>query len=127
MPSLWCRLAIIFALLFTVRSEAQVRTRAVAAATVHSVVLTWLASADAGVAYNVYRLAGTCPSSGTAGFTLLASAVTALTYTDTTVTVGSSFCYYATATLNGLESVPSNLAPAVIIPAPPTSLMAGAH
>ena len=93
-----------------------------AKAQAHSAVLSWNASPDAGVSYNVYRLTGACPASGTAGFTKLnAAAVTTLTYTDSTVALGA-VCYYVTATLNGAESVPSNTASAVVLPGAPTLL-----
>jgi hypothetical protein len=91
-----------------------------ATATSRAVLLTWTASTDAGAAYNIYRLTGLCPTSGTTGFTNIGTAITATTYTDTTVGVGP-YCYYATATLNGEESTPSNLVSANVLPAPPTS------
>jgi len=88
----------------------------------HSVSLTWTASTDSVSGYYIYRLGGTCPTSGTSGFTrITATVVTGTAYTDTAVTAGS-YCYYATSVLNGVESVPSNLASAVILPAPPTAL-----
>jgi len=94
----------------------------VAHAQTHSASLTWTASTDSGVSYNVYRLSGACPSSGTNGFAKInAAPVTATTYADNTVAPGT-YCYYATAVLNGAESIPSNLASAVILPAPPTAL-----
>jgi hypothetical protein len=92
------------------------------AAQSHSVSLKWTASTDSGVSYNVYRLAAACPASGSAGFSKITAApLTATAYTDTTVGPGA-YCYYATSVLNGAESVPSNLASAVILPAAPTSL-----
>ena len=95
---------------------------AAAGAQSHSVSLTWTASTDSGVSYNVYRLSGACPTSGTAGFSKITTAtITATAYTDTTATPGD-YCYYATSVLNGAESIPSNMASAVILPAPPTSL-----
>jgi hypothetical protein len=88
----------------------------------HSVSLSWTASTDSGVSYNVYRLSAACPATGTAGFTkITATTVIATTYTDGTVAPGT-YCYYATSVLNGSESVPSNLASAVILPAAPTAL-----
>jgi hypothetical protein len=86
----------------------------------HSASLTWTASPDAAtnpkLGYNVYRLAGACPASGTAGFTKLnTTPLTTTTFSDTSVTLGT-FCYYVTATLNGAESVPSNTASAVVLP-----------
>jgi hypothetical protein len=95
---------------------------AAARAQAHSVSLTWTASADGGVSYNVYRFSGACPSTGTSGFSKITlSPATATTYTDSTAAPGT-YCYYATSVLNGAESAPSNLASAVILPAAPTSL-----
>jgi cellulose 1,4-beta-cellobiosidase len=94
----------------------------VAAQSAHSVSLAWTASTDAGVSYNVYRLTGACPTTGSAGFAKITAApVAATAYTDTGMAPGA-YCYYATSVLNGAESAPSNLAAAVILPAPPTSL-----
>jgi len=94
----------------------------VAHAQAHSASLTWTASTDSGVSYNVYRLSGACPSTATSGFAKInAALVTATTYADSTVAPGT-YCYYATAVLNGAESIPSNLASAVILPAAPTAL-----
>jgi hypothetical protein len=92
----------------------------------HSVSLSWTASSDAAanptLAYNVYRISGACPASGTTGFVKLsASPVSGTTFTDSTVPLGQ-VCYYVTATLNGGESLPSNTAAAVILPGAPTSL-----
>ena len=92
----------------------------------HSASLTWGASPDAAanptLSYNVYRLSGACPTSGTAGFTKLnTTPVTTLTFTDSTIALGNA-CYYVTATLNGAESVPSNTASAVVLPGAPTLL-----
>ena len=92
----------------------------------HSVSLSWVASSDASanptLGYNVYRLAGACPTSGTTGFTKLnAAPVTTPSFTDSTVGLGS-VCYYVTATLNGAESVPSNTASAVVLPGAPSVL-----
>ena len=92
----------------------------------HSASLSWTASPDAAanpsLGYNIYRLSGACPTSGTAGFTKLnATPISTTTYTDASVGLGS-FCYYVTATLNGAESVPSNTASAVVLPGAPTLL-----
>ncbi len=87
----------------------------------HSVTLSWTASTDAGVNYNVYRISGTCPATAT-GFTQLnASAVTTTTYTDSGMVPGK-WCYYVTSTLGGAESLPSNMASAVILPSAPTAV-----
>jgi hypothetical protein len=83
-------------------------------------VVTWNASSDAAanptLAYNVYKLAGACPASGTAGFAKVnTSPVSALTFTDSGIGVGP-VCYYVTATLNGAESIPSNTAGGTVGP-----------
>ena len=107
----------------------------------HSVVLTWSASTDPGAAYNVYRAAGTigggnsvtCPAAPViplpvgSAWTQITTGVTATTYTDTAVSAGSAYCYAATSTLSGLESGPSNVASALVFPAPPSGLTAAAH
>ena len=93
-----------------------------APADAHSVSLSWTASTDSVAGYNIYRLAGACPASGSTGFTKITAAiVTGTTYTDSSITPGA-YCYYATSTVNGAESAPSNFASAVILPAPPTAL-----
>lgn len=88
----------------------------------HSVSLTWTASTDTVAGYYIYRSAGPCPTAGTSGFTKITpTAVTGTAYTDSTVAPGA-YCYYATSVLNGVESVPSSLVSAVILPAAPTAL-----
>jgi hypothetical protein len=88
----------------------------------HSVSLKWTASVDAGASYNIYRLTGTCPVSGTGGFSKIsATPVSGTTFNDAAQSAGT-YCYYVTAVLNGAESLPSNLAAAVILPGAPTSL-----
>lgn len=91
-----------------------------------SVGLSWTASTSPNALYNVYRQAGACPA-GTGALTgnkLNATplATTATTYSDTTVIEGQTYCYYLKATLNTLESGPSNTAEAAIAPLPPTGL-----
>jgi len=72
------------------------------AQTTHSVTLTWADTLNpTGTTYSVYRATGLC--SGTPVFSKLATAVTVLTYKDTTVTPGN-YCYTVTATVNGVES-----------------------
>jgi hypothetical protein len=88
----------------------------------HSVGLKWTASTDAGVSYNIYRMAAACPANGTSGFSkITVTPVSATVYADSGIGPGA-YCYYATAVLNGAESVPSNFVSAVILPAAPTSL-----
>jgi hypothetical protein len=96
-----------------------------------SVTLSWTPSTNAttttpGTA-NVYRLTGTCPASVTTvtSFTQLAtSQPDGGPYTDSSVALGSTYCYVVTAVIGGVESVPSNTFQAVMSaqPAPPTGL-----
>ena len=115
MRAVFASLALVLALVSVAPAKAQ-----------HSVSLSWTASSDAAanptLAYNVYRLAGACPASGTVGFTkLTATPVTVSTFTDATVALGPA-CYYVTSTLNGAESLPSNFVSAVSLPGAPTLL-----
>ena len=88
--------------------------------TQHSVTLTWTDTLNpAGTTYSIYRATGLC--SGAPTFSKLASAVSAKTYPDTTVTPGN-YCYQATATVNGMESAPSNSVLAPVPSFPPTGL-----
>jgi hypothetical protein len=112
-------------------AHAQVR----ATATSHSVTLFWVASTDAALnptlGYQLYRLNGACPAvaptsvATAAGFVLISGAtpLTALTYTDLGFPVAplppGAYCYFVVSTLNGAQSVPSNLEPAVVLPASP--------
>lgn len=91
------------------------------AQTAHSVTLTWTDTQNPtmGTTYSVYRATGLC--SGTPTFSKLATAITTKTYQDTTVTPGN-YCYQATATVNGVESGPSNSAPAAVPAFAPTGL-----
>lgn len=88
----------------------------------HAVTLSWqdtLNPTGAGTTYSVYRSTGLC--SGTPTFSKVASAVTTMTYEDTTVTPGN-YCYEVTAVLNGMESAPSNTAAAAVPSFAPTQL-----
>jgi hypothetical protein len=75
----------------------------------HQVVLTWVASTSTVTGYNVYRLAGVCPASvSMPAFTKLTTTpVTTLTYTDTAVTAGSTYCYAITSVATGGEGSPN--------------------
>jgi hypothetical protein len=76
-------------------------------ATAHTDVLTWTASPTPNTTVNVYRAAGSCASNPTS-FTQIATGVAAGgPYTDASPLVGTQ-CYYVTATLNAVESAPSN-------------------
>ena len=85
--------------------------------------LTWTASTTVSVSYNMYRATGTCTATGLTFAKINPSPIGTLMYSDTTVSVGS-YCYRATATAAGLESAPSNLAQADVIPAAPAGLTA---
>jgi hypothetical protein len=91
-----------------------------AAQTTHSVTLAWVDTLNpSGTTYSVYRAPGLC--SGSPVFAKLATAVTVLTYLDSTVTPGS-YCYQVTATAAGVESAPSPTAAAAVPSFPPTQL-----
>lgn len=89
--------------------------------TTHSVTLTWADSLNPATVttYNVKRATGLC--TGTPVFTTIATAVTAKTYTDSTVTPGN-YCYEVTATVGGVESSPSNTANPAVPAFAPTAL-----
>jgi hypothetical protein len=90
------KLIILLVLLaFVVTAQAQ---------TPHSVTLNWAASPTTGVTgYNVYRFTGACAANIT--FTkLTASPITPLTFVDTAVTAGTTYCYSVTAVSPGGES-----------------------
>lgn len=84
----------------SIRTPVAVPSGLAAASTPAQVVLTWGAVSGA-TNYNVYR--GT--SAGTT--TLLASAVATATYTDTSVSNGTTY-YYAVTSFNGSESAKSS-------------------
>lgn len=87
----------------------------------HSVSLSWTASPDAAsnitLAYNVYRGSG----AGQETVKINTSPVTGTTFVDTNPPLGEDF-YIAKSVLNGVESIASNEATAVILPQPPTAL-----
>ena len=92
----------------------------------HSVTLTWTASPDAAsnptLAYDVYRAPAACPATPLVFVKVATTAPLATTFTDTNVPIGT-MCYAVTSLVNGAESVQSNPAPAVILPAAPTGLL----
>jgi hypothetical protein len=106
--------ALIIALLLCGNAQAQAAT--------HSVTLTWVDGKNPfGVTYTVYRTVGLC--SGTPTFSKLATGITVLTYSDTTVIPGP-YCYTATATVAGVESAQA-IPVQVTVPAfAPTALAA---
>lgn len=95
-----------------------------ASAASHSVVLTWTASPTPGVTYNIYRstTAGSCKA------TVLTTGITALTFTDTSVTSGATYFYSVDAQNGGGKSACTSPDVQVLIPidppAPPSGLSA---
>lgn len=92
----------------------------------HSVSLSWTASPDALPnpigSYFIYRASAPCAPIP-ASFTKIGTAPSSNNaFTDGTVIVGN-FCYAVTFSVNGAESLQSNLAPAVILPAAPSVLV----
>ena len=77
----------------------------------HDVMLTWTASTTLDVTYNVYRAFyhRGCPPASSPAWSQLVNGISDLTYTDLTVQDFKGYCYYVTADLNGVESVPSNI------------------
>lgn len=80
----------------------------------HSVTIAITDGQNVGASYAVYRLTGACPSQAPTatpppGWLLLnATGITALTYTDTTVAAGGSYCYNVIAITSAGSSAPSN-------------------
>jgi hypothetical protein len=102
---------------------------AVAHGQAHQVTLTWTASASSTPAnpgtVMVWRATGNCPASGigTLSYTAIAgSQPPAGSYVDTTVSSGTTYCYYVVAVIGGATSLPSDtfqgVIPAAVV-APP--------
>lgn len=89
------------------------------------VTLTWAASSTTGATYNVYRLAGACPAVLTGG-TKIASALTTLSFADTTVTTGL-WCYWGTTQVGTVESGPSVAVLINVAPQPPQGFTGMTH
>lgn len=90
----------------------------------HSVTLNWTASTDSSAttpaSYNIYRASTTTDCTAATGFVkITATPVSALTFTDTGVTVGESLCYAASTVISGLEGNQSAPVLARILPAAP--------
>jgi chitodextrinase len=98
------------------------------AQTSHSATLTWsyTQGPDAATGFFVQRATGACsPTSAFANVNTTAIPVATLTYQDTTISAGASYCYQVVAVdAAGNQSAPSNQVAAVILanPAPPTGL-----
>jgi fibronectin type 3 domain-containing protein len=78
----------------------------------HQVVLTWTASTTPSVTYNVYRGIATGVCSGTP--TPYATNISPTTYTDTSVTLGTTYFYAVSAVGSGGESACSSEAQAAV-------------
>lgn len=87
-----------------------------------SVKLDWTANPvnPSGATYNAYRAPGACGTPGQTFTKLNTANVSALTYTDTTVTPGQTYAYHVRTGSGAQESAPSVCATAVIPFAPPT-------
>ena len=84
------------------------------------VTLTWQDAVNpTGTNYSVYRSNSSCSTSTL--FVKIANSVAEKTYDNLDVGPGT-YCYRVTATFNGIESIPSNLAEAIIPLSPPAAL-----
>jgi fibronectin type 3 domain-containing protein len=115
------RLPFIFLLLLVIAWPGAARPQV---ATAHSIKLTWTASTTSGVTYTVYR--GT---SAAGPFTVIASGLSVITFTDTTATDAVQYFYEVDAILSGEDSGPSNEVSATepANPNPPSGLAAVAN
>ncbi len=88
----------------------------------HSATVSWTASTDAqtGLTYTISRGAGACTPTVPA-LAVLASGLTAVSYTDSTVVPGT-YCYSVVATMGGSTSTPLQ-GTGVIPVAPPTTIV----
>ena len=84
----------------------------------HSIGLSWTASTDTVDGYNVYRGA----TAGSESTKLNTSLIVGTTFTDSSPLLGENF-YIARSSKGGVESINSNEVNAVILPAPPSSLV----
>lgn len=85
-----------------------------------NVTLNWNHT-DPTVSFNLYRAPADCASNPTNFAKINAAPITTKSYTDSAVAYGV-YCYRATATANGRESIPSNTAEAAVDPKEPTGL-----
>lgn len=102
----------------------------------HCVGLFWTLSIDddagaatpvncttaAACSQSVFRAAGSCTSTTVFGSPIATLAATAISFTDSNVKVGQSYCYAMSFSLNSLSSGLSNSVAAVILPASQTGL-----
>lgn len=85
----------------------------------HQVTLSWAADSDATVGYNVYRGA----SASSINTLLNSTPITATTYQDTTVTLGSWFYAVAAVGASGTLSPLSTDVTVTILPSAPSGLI----
>lgn len=99
----------------------------------HSVDLTWTASSDAAGnptgTYTIYRAPAACSTNPplTAFLKVGTAPATATKFTDAPPIALGTYCYIVTFTVNGTESLASNLTPAVVLPAAPTGVVSVVH
>lgn len=76
----------------------------------HHASLSWTASGDAGVTYNVYRMIGACPATGAmpAAVKIGSAEAGVVTFSDADVVAGMTYCYTVRATNGTAESADSN-------------------
>jgi hypothetical protein len=67
-------------------------------------IATWTASADSGTTVTLERGTGACGSTGQTFSVLTSSGAAAGSYTDNTVTAGTTYCYEAFAGIGAVES-----------------------
>jgi hypothetical protein len=88
----------------------------------HAVDLTWNASVDTILGYNMYRSS----TSGSGYIKINLAIITGLTFTDSGVKGGETWFYVARSATSSAESINSNEAKAVIPLQPPSALSVSA-
>jgi autotransporter-associated beta strand protein len=92
-----------------------------AATTNNAVTLTWMPSSGANF-YTVWRgTVNNLPTTNVSFYIILSNTTTNATYTDTAVTLGSTYGYYVTATSAGGASAASAMILAKPVPPPPAA------
>lgn len=81
----------------------------------HYVILTWN-SGSIGITetYNIWKQTGSCSASRIGFIKINTVPVTITSFIDTDVAALTSYCYYATAIVAGVESIPSQTVEALI-------------
>jgi fibronectin type 3 domain-containing protein len=84
----------------------------------HGVNVSWSWSGTGTATYNVYR----STTSGAEAKPPIVSGITITTYNDSTAIIGTKYYYTVTATVGGVESVPSaEVSAQIVLPNPPTN------